>query len=120
MAVFSTFYINVRLFDLESDFFPTLGRMWAIKNHDGDVFHETYGSRTFAVICLDCDEWRKWLADTAGWMVKAFGVRGIYLDQLGSVFWAELGDRFCKEDGRLLDHFRAALRLRTQAAPAWR
>lgn len=233
---FSTFYINVRLFDLQSDFFPTLGRRWAIRNHDGDMFHETYGPRTFAVICPDCDEWRKWVVDSAGWMVKAFGARGIYLDQLGSaepfpcyepghahsgqspvhhgqynhgylemirevrdriraldpssflmiencgdiysqctyanltwngafydeffnmykytfpesiqvnmvnprriadsaeraawfykdvarafvlgsVFWAELGDRFCEEDGRLLDHFRAALRLRTQAAP---
>jgi len=233
---FSTFYINVRLFDLESDFFPTLGRTWAIKNHDGAMFHETYGPRMFAVICPDCEEWRKWVADTAGWMVKAFGARGIYLDQLGSaepfpcygaghahsgrspahhgrynhgylkmirevrdrtrdldpssflmiencgdiysqyayanltwngafydeffnmykytfpefiqvnmvnprriadraeraawfykdvarafvlgsVFWTELGDRFCEEDDCLLDYFRAALRLRTQAAP---
>ena len=81
---FSTFYINVRLFDLESDFFPALGRRWAIRNHDGAMFHETYGPRTFAAICPDCDEWRKWVADTAGWMVKAFGARGIYLDQLGS------------------------------------
>ncbi|HAI85524.1 MAG TPA: hypothetical protein DCL63_00860 [Firmicutes bacterium] len=227
---FSTFYINVRLFDLESDFFPTLGRSWSIKNHDNSMFRETYGPRSFAVICPDCGKWRKWVADTAGWMVKAFGARGIYLDQLGSaepfpcydtghahahhglynqgylkmirqvrdrllaldpssflmvencgdiysqhvyanltwngslydeffnvykytfpefiqvnmvnprriadkaersswfyrdvarafvlgsVFWSELGDRFGEEDGDLLDHFRAALRLRQHAA----
>lgn len=228
---FSTFYINVRLFDLESDFFPTLGRAWSIKNHDGSMFRETYGPRSFAVICPDCGQWRQWVTDTAGWMVKAFGARGIYLDQLGSaepfpcydtghghvhhglynqgylklirevhgrlleldpssflmiencgdvysqyvyanltwngafydeffniykytfpefiqvnmvnprriadkaersawfhkdtarafvlgsVFWAELGDRFGDDDGDLLDYFRAALRLRKQAAP---
>lgn len=221
---------------LESDFFSTLGQSWAIKNYDGAMFSETYGTRTFAVTCPDCDEWRKWAADTAGWIVKAFGARGIYLDQLGSaepfpcyepghahsgrssvhhgqynhgylkmirevrdriraldpssflmiedcgdiysqhlyanltwngafydesfnmyrytfpefiqvnmvntrriadraeraawfyediarafvlgsVFWAEQGDMFCEEDGCLLDLFRAALRLRKQAAP---
>jgi hypothetical protein len=80
----TTFYINVRLFDLESDYFPTLGRKWALKDSSGEMTRETYGPRTFAVLCPGCQDWRQWAVDTASWMVKAFGARGIYLDQLGS------------------------------------
>ncbi|MEA4884711.1 MAG: DUF6259 domain-containing protein [Clostridia bacterium] len=80
----ASFYINVRLFDLESDFFERLGQHWALKDYTGDLYRESYGPRTFAVLCPSNDQWRKWAVDTASWMSKAFGARGIYLDQLGS------------------------------------
>ncbi|MEA4884797.1 MAG: DUF6259 domain-containing protein [Clostridia bacterium] len=81
---FCTFYMNVRLFDEESDFFPTLGKKWAIKAADGELSRETYGPQTFAVMCPSCREYQKWIVDTGSWMVRAFGARGVYLDQLGS------------------------------------
>lgn len=79
-----SFYINVRLFDLESDYYERLGRNWALKDFRGDVYRETYGQRSFAVLCPGNRDWIKWVADTAGWMSKAFRAAGIYLDQLGS------------------------------------
>ncbi len=81
---FTTFYINVRLFDTESKFFDSLGRAWAAKGLSGEITHEMYGPRTFAVLCPGCGDWQDWAVDTASWMVDAFGARGIYLDQLGS------------------------------------
>ena len=81
---FVTFYINARIFDLESDFFPTLGRDMAIKKENGDLYIEKYGPVSFAVMCPSDAKWQKHLTDTACWMVKSFGATGIYLDQLGS------------------------------------
>ncbi|MCL4514186.1 MAG: DUF6259 domain-containing protein [Firmicutes bacterium] len=79
-----TFYINARIFDTASDYFPTSGQAWAVKDEQGSLSHETYEPRTFAVMCPDAPGWQKHLADTAAWMVKSYGARGIYLDQLGS------------------------------------
>jgi len=79
-----TFYINARIFDTESDYFPTLGRRWAIKGQDGSLRVEQYGPRKFSVCCPAHGEWQKWVGDVATWMVEAYGATGIYLDQLGS------------------------------------
>lgn len=82
---FVTFYINSRIFDTGSDFYPTLGHDMAIKKPDGDIYKEQYdGTSVFAVMCPSDRKWRKLLADTACWMVKSYGATGIYLDQLGS------------------------------------
>jgi len=43
--------MNVRLFDTESQFFDSLGKKWAAKGLDGEMTYETYGPRTFAVLC---------------------------------------------------------------------
>jgi len=79
-----SFYINVRLFDLESDYYERLGKYWALKDYRGDIYRESYGPRSFAVLCPGNSQWRKWAVDTASWMSRAFGAQGIYLDQLGS------------------------------------
>ncbi|MBE3575754.1 MAG: hypothetical protein IMW99_09965 [Firmicutes bacterium] len=79
-----SFYINARLFDMDSDYFGSLGKEWAIRDPSGEFMRETYEPRTFAVMCPACAEWRRHLADTAAWMVKAYHAQGIYLDQLGS------------------------------------
>lgn len=81
---FVTFYINARIFDVESDFFPGLGLDMAIKKEDGDFYGEKYGPVSFAVMCPSDEKWQKHLMDTACWMVKSYGATGIYLDQLGS------------------------------------
>lgn len=79
-----TFYINSRIFHLQSDFFKTLGREWSIKKIDGEMYIEKYGPETFAVNCPSNDAWKNYIADTAEWMVRVYGADGIYLDQLGS------------------------------------
>lgn len=80
----ATFYINVRLFDVKSDYYSSLGQKWAIKDHQDRETIETYGPRSFTILCPASPEVRQWFADTAVWMVKGFGAKGIYLDQLGS------------------------------------
>ena len=82
---FITFYINTRIFDVDCDFYGSLGKPWAVKNERGEPKRETYGGpRTFTVTCPAHRDWQKHLSDTAAWMVRAYGAKGIYLDQLGS------------------------------------
>ncbi|MBE3599153.1 MAG: hypothetical protein IMX02_10330 [Limnochordaceae bacterium] len=86
---FTTFYINSRLFDRSSFFHPTLGREWAIQDADGSTHQEKYGPVEFDVCCPAHRGWQKHLLDFAEWMVRAYGARGIYYDQLGSATpWA--------------------------------
>ncbi|BAS26778.1 hypothetical protein LIP_0921 [Limnochorda pilosa] len=81
---FVTFYINSRLIDLESEYYQSLGRRWALRGPDGNTVQESYGPRTFSVLCPADPAWRKHLADFGEWMVTGYGARGIYYDQLGS------------------------------------
>jgi len=81
---FLTFYINSRLFDIYSDYFENLGRRWAIKDENNDLVYEQYGDHKFAVLCPSHTIWQNYLMDIACWMVKSYGINGIYLDQLGS------------------------------------
>lgn len=86
---FTTFYINSRLFDRESFYHPTLGRQWAVQDADGNTHREKYGPVEFDVCCPAHRGWQKHLLDFAEWMVRAYGARGIYYDQLGSATpWA--------------------------------
>ena len=80
----ATFYMNARIFDIHSDYFNTLGRKMAIKNYNGDMFHEKYGEYEFTVSCPSDVTWQKYITDTAVWMVKSYNAKGVYLDQLGS------------------------------------
>ncbi|MEG0944573.1 MAG: DUF6259 domain-containing protein [Angelakisella sp.] len=81
---FTTFYINARLFDLESDFYPTVGEKMAIKDYKGNVITESYGPVEFSLSCPSDERWQKQLVDTAVFAMKAYGLKGIYLDQLAS------------------------------------
>lgn len=81
---FVTFYINCRIFDLKSDLYPTFGNRMAMKKLNKDVYTETYGTESFAVMCPSDKEWQKHIIDTAVWMIKSYNASGIYLDQLGS------------------------------------
>ncbi len=81
---FVTFYINSRIFEKTSDYFNSLGVKWAIEDENGEMIHESYGPHNFVVLCPSHDEWKNYLMDVAGWMVKCSHATGIYLDQLGS------------------------------------
>ncbi|GGD77277.1 DUF6259 domain-containing protein [Paenibacillus nasutitermitis] len=79
-----TFYINARIFNVDSDFYPTLGKRWAIRDHSGEMMKEEYGPLEFVVNCPSHQEWIQYLLDMSRWMVRSYGAAGIYLDQLGS------------------------------------
>ena len=79
-----TFYINARIFDINSDYFDTLGKRLAIKLQDGSMINEQYGEYKFTVSCPSNAEWQKYAEDTGYWMAKSYNAIGIYLDQLGS------------------------------------
>lgn len=81
---FVTFYINSRIFHVKSDFFNTLGKKWAMKDHAGEMYHEVYGPHEFVVLCPSNKEWQDYLIEMGTWMVSSHGATGIYLDQLGS------------------------------------
>ncbi|HOL50647.1 MAG TPA: DUF6259 domain-containing protein [Bacillota bacterium] len=81
---FVTFYINSRIFHVKSDFFDTLGKKWAMKDHAGEMYHEVYGPHEFVVLCPSNKEWQDYLIEMGSWMVRSYGAKGIYLDQLGS------------------------------------
>jgi hypothetical protein len=79
-----TFYVNARIFDIHSDYFPTLGMEWALKDEQGKWIKETYGPPSFAVMCPKEQAWQQRIVDYATILVKWYGAKGIYLDQLGS------------------------------------
>lgn len=81
---FSTLYINTRIFDVKSDYHPTIGERMAVRTESGDVIRETYGPEHFTVNCPADALWRDYILDTAEFTVKAYGADGIYLDQLAS------------------------------------
>lgn len=80
----TTFYVNARIFDTDSTYYPTLGHAWAIKDEAGNEHTEVYEPNRFAVMCPGHGPWRSHLADAARWLTRTTGCQGIYLDQLGS------------------------------------
>ncbi len=80
----TTFYVNARLFDVNSSYYPTVGRRWAVKDERGEQIFETYAPNRFAVMCPAHAPWQEHLVGTAEWLIRATGCEGIYLDQLGS------------------------------------
>lgn len=81
---FVTFYINARIFHLESDFHSSLGQEWGIKKPDKSLYLEQYGPEHFSVNCPSHESWQNTILGFAEWMMRAYGAKGIYLDQLGS------------------------------------
>lgn len=81
---FATFYINSRIFDIESDFYESVGKKMAITDNHQNILTESYGPRSFSLNCPSDEQWHKQLVDTAVFTMKSYGLKGIYLDQLGS------------------------------------
>jgi len=79
-----TLYINARIFELGSDYSPTIGEQMAMKDVKGNNYIETYGTKSFTVSCPSDKEWANRLLDTAEFLIKGYGTTGIYLDQLAS------------------------------------
>lgn len=81
---FTTFYINSRIMDQHSEYLPSLGERWLLRDEKGEPIPERYGPAETVVLCPSCPEWRSYLEEFAVWMCQAYGARGIYFDQLGS------------------------------------
>lgn len=79
-----TLYINGRIFDKESLYAKTAGQRMCIKDKDGTEYCETYGSKSFTVNCPSDEEWQHRLVDISEYLVKGYGARGVYLDQVAS------------------------------------
>ena len=79
-----TLYINARIFELGSDYAPTVGEKMAMKDVAGNNYIETYGIKSFTISCPSDQEWANRLLDTAEFLIKGYGTTGIYLDQLAS------------------------------------
>jgi len=79
-----TFYTNARLFNLHCGYFERLGRTWAAKDANGNIYKESYGVEKFAVMCSGCSEWKKLMHDYAMWLVEVIGATGVYFDQIGA------------------------------------
>jgi hypothetical protein len=93
-GVYATPHINGRLWDtrdrgLEDDEFTRLARPSAVIDDSGEVEIETTGAKESdktsvraAVMCPGTEFWQKTVADLAGELFAAYGVRGVYLDQV--------------------------------------
>ncbi|HZQ54591.1 MAG TPA: DUF6259 domain-containing protein [Bryobacteraceae bacterium] len=80
-------YINARIFNRHSLYFPTLGEEAAVRNPDGTYPVETYspGSpESFAVMCPGSAPWQKLLVDFGTAALTQYDSELIYYDQVAA------------------------------------
>jgi hypothetical protein len=80
-------YINARIFNRHSLYFPTLGEEAAVRNPNGSYPIETYspGSpESFAVMCPGDVRWQKLLADFGTAAITQYDSQLIYYDQVAA------------------------------------
>lgn len=78
-------YLNSRIFNRRSIHFDKLGREWAAKDLDGNAWTERYGQESFAVMCPGAPGWTALLTDFAESLVRMYGTRVVYFDQLSAM-----------------------------------
>lgn len=78
------FYVNARLCNTLFEDTESRVEKSAIRNRDGSVRVERYGSgeAPFALLCINDTDWRNALADTVRYLTHEIGADGMYLDQL--------------------------------------
>ena len=81
---FATLYVNARLSDTFSDFYPRFLSQMQIEDEKGAPLKETYGPHTFTLNCPSDEQWRHMLVDICDFAAEAYHLKGIYLDQLAS------------------------------------
>jgi hypothetical protein len=89
-------YINGRLWDtrdggMEDYEFSQVARPAATKNHEGEPFVETYGSKEadgspvrLAVMCPTTKLWQERVQGLVGRLFKECGTHGVYIDQVAA------------------------------------
>ena len=81
---FTTLYVNARLFDRKSDYYRTYGEQMEIRDERNEPLTESYEPNTFSLCCPADDRWQHDLTDICDFAARAYGAKGIYLDQLAS------------------------------------
>lgn len=81
---FTTLYVNARIFDRKSDFYPTYGTQMEIRDENQQPRTESYAPNTFTLNCPADSRWQHDLTDICDFTAQAYGAKGIYLDQLAS------------------------------------
>lgn len=81
---FVTLYVNARLSDISSDFHKHFLNRMRIERIDGSPVVESYGPHEFTLNCPSDRQWQRMLVDICDFAAHAYGVKGIYLDQLAS------------------------------------
>lgn len=78
------FYVNARLCNTLFEDQHERVQKSAIRNRDGSVRTERYGSgeAPFALLCINDSDWQQTLADTVKYLTHTIGADGMYLDQL--------------------------------------
>jgi hypothetical protein len=78
------FYVNARLCNTLFEDTKELVEKSAIRNQDGSVRVERYGSgeAPFALLCINDEEWQQTLRETVRYLTHDIGADGMYLDQL--------------------------------------
>jgi len=78
-------YINGRLWDTDTEDFPTRAQPFATKNEQGQPYIEEYGSGAkLAPMCPTTDLWRQTVRDTVLRLQNEVGVDGVYIDQVAA------------------------------------
>ncbi|MBR6526069.1 MAG: hypothetical protein IKT57_08845 [Clostridia bacterium] len=78
------FYVNARLCNTLFEDTKERVEKSAIRNQDGSVRVERYGSgeAPFALLCINDEEWQQTLRETVRYLTHDIGADGMYLDQL--------------------------------------
>lgn len=80
-----TIYTNGRIVDPASSLEASQRADWAVRSTpDQMIARETYGDVTFDILCPGAGAWRELLAQRLAYLVKAYGVDGIFIDQVSA------------------------------------
>ncbi|MBQ2707934.1 MAG: hypothetical protein IJF67_06680 [Clostridia bacterium] len=87
MGVHVSLYMNIRLHN--NAYNPERIPEKAVRNPDGSIAAEGYGSLRFSIMCPGSSAWQDHMAEAVAYAAETYGIDGIYFDQLSS------GMRFC-------------------------
>ncbi len=78
-------YINGRIWDTDTDDFPTEGLAAACRPPEGGYYTEEYGNgEIFAPMCPASEIWQRKMFEVTRWLFEDEGVDAVYLDQIAS------------------------------------
>ena len=84
-------YINGHIWDTDTvSWRDEDGRSGACLNENGDLYIEHWQKQEHAAMCPASEKWRSKMVEVCETLVRDYGVKGIYLDQIGAA-----GPRLC-------------------------
>jgi len=75
-------YINGRLFEMNLDIYPTLGKPNAARKSSGGVYSSTFMGNKFANMCPTQHPWQDILVDAMDQLTNRIGTDAMYVDQV--------------------------------------